>query len=63
MRASQLWGQAVRSSAAREGTWWAMELEEGSDGLGQRGEEWERGRWLVVHKSVDNLNPHSRQKS
>ena len=37
--------------------WWAMELEEGSDGLGQQGGEWERGRWLVVHKSADNLKP------
>ena len=42
--------------------WWAMELEEGSDGLGQQGGEWERGRWLVVHKSTDNLKPHSGQK-
>ena len=36
---------------------WTEELEEGSDGLGQQGGEWERGRWLVVHKSADNLKP------
>lgn len=39
-----------------------MELEEGSDGLGQQGEEWERGRWSVVHRSADNLKPPFKTK-
>lgn len=46
----------------RRGCGGAMELEEGSDGLGQQGGEWERGRWLVVHKSTDNLKPPFRTK-